>query len=285
MASSFIPMPTGLVEKINAMAELETSQRKKTNRRHALIKIANYILNKTQYNGIPFDEYLEISKKHFRANCGVHYLPHLKLLEQAKIIEIDHSYFNFPKQNKTGRSKRYKFNSDLVYTDIDIIEYDKKLKNQFEKDSIIKNTVGILRRLKLTLNKRELKKYVYQKITFDTVRKQRIQLNDELTEGKHFLKNQKIPLSKTKLLAIAQEQNKDLILYKDKCYIANSESFIYKKVHEIRHRYLNDLLRLKGIRQTENIICSRNATNRRLDTNLTAIFSDAIPLLLSLIHI
>ena len=279
MATTFIPMPKGIINKINAVAGQQSNQRTQNTCRQSLIKIANYILNKTQYNGVAFDEFLDVSEKHFRANFGTHYLKNLQLLEQTNIIEIDHSYFNFPKQNKTGRCKRYKFNSDLVYTDLDIVQYDKTIKEQFEKDPIIKKTVSILRRLKLTLNKCELKKYVSQKITFETVLNERIQLNADLPEGKYFLKNQKVPQSKTKLLTLAQQHSKDLILYKNHCYIAHAKTFIQKKVYEIRHRYLNDLLRLKGINQIQNIICSRNNTNRRLDTNLTAIFSDAIPLL------
>jgi len=164
------------------------------------------------------------------------------MLEQHHIIQIDHTYFHFPKQQKTGRSKRYKFNPDLIYTDAAIVQYDHTAK-QFEDTPIIKSTVAILRRLKLQINKRDLKKYVFHKVTFDNIRKNRIRINKELPEDAFFLKGQQIPLSTKKLLALAQEQNKDLILYKDKCYIVDATTF------------------------------------RRLDTNLTNIFSDAISLL------
>lgn len=282
MAIQFIPLPVGIVESIDTISSVETgTERQRLNKRNRLVRLSSYILNKTQYNEVAFDEYLEVSSQHFRNAHGIstQYLQDLKALEANKVITVDHSYWTYSDTQKSGRSKRYKFNPELVYTDIAIIEYDNKVKAQFSKDIIVRATVPILRRLKLSLSKRDIPKYVRKLITFDSVKNERCKINEQIPRDKYRLHGGDVPLHYYDLMEKAKNREQDLVLYKNRIYITDAKKFIRKKVYEIRYKYIASLLKMKGINRSQNIVCNRNETNNRLDTNITNIFSEAIPLL------
>lgn len=77
-------------------------------------------------------------------------------------------------------------------------------------------------------------------------------------------------------LQLANENNKSLIKYKDKCYIDNVDSFLLRKTNDLK------LIFKKSIFDIENRIfrASRNETNNRLDYNLTNMKSDILNYLL-----
>ena len=77
-------------------------------------------------------------------------------------------------------------------------------------------------------------------------------------------------------IQLAKENGKNLIKYKDKCYIDNVNTFIIRKTNDLK------LIFKKSIFEIENGIfrSSRNETNNRLDYNLTNMKSDILNYLL-----
>lgn len=90
------------------------------------------------------------------------------------------------------------------------------------------------------------------------------------------LENDNWRIKKETGLKFALEQELDLILYKDKCYLENKEDFLIRKTNELK------LIYKKSVFEIENGIyrISRNDTNKRLDYNLTNMKSSLLDFLL-----
>jgi len=106
------------------------------------------------------------------------------------------------------------------------------------------------------------------------LKKEDIKINNDIKEDYINLKleNDEWRLSLEKAIEIAKQENKDLILYKEKAYIENEKDFIERKERELK------LIFKKNVFEVENNIfrISRNETNRRLDYNLTNMKSDLL---------
>lgn len=250
------------------------------NERDRLARLSRYVFGKYLYNQISFDDYIEISAKHFRNQVGTHYLRDLDRLKFAGIIQVEKDktgkeLYHYFLDNRLGRCKRYAINEKYIYSDPKITSYNTKFKKQFDKDFITRTTVSLLSRLQLTIDARNLERYVKNLVTTEYIR-ERLKINQEIPQDYYQLPKAKYPRDRNHLLEIAKRSNLDLILYRDKCHMAPAEQFIDKRVTSTRAAYLDQLTKIKNIRQRQNIYCSRNDTNARLDTNLTNIKSDLI---------
>ncbi len=77
-------------------------------------------------------------------------------------------------------------------------------------------------------------------------------------------------------LLLAQENNLDLIQYKDKCYIDEPTSFIEQKTKQLQITYCQSVFNINN----RLFYCDRNDTNNRLDYNLTGLKKDLFNYLL-----
>lgn len=267
------------------------SEAKTTSERDRLTRLSRYIFNKYLYNGIDLESPIEISAEHFRNQVSTHYKKDLDLMKRAGVINVvinpktgKEIYYYFS-DTRLGRCKQYFFTPKYIFTEPSIIEYNERIKKKFDSDQVTRATVDLLSRLKLDIDARKLERFVTNYVTPETIR-ERCKVGIEIPSDfyhwyyyDHNLKRNKQakkPLERDHLLEIAQRSNKDLILYRGKCYIAPVEPFIYRRVINTRSAYLDMLLRLKNARQRKNIYCRRNDTNQRLDTNLTNLKSDLI---------
>lgn len=273
-----VVLPAGVKDKIGQIAS------SKTEARH-LYRICNYVLYRHYVTERLFEEPAEISAKHFRNNIGTHYNPYLKKLKDGGVLYCvknaagKETYFYYD-DHRTGQSKQYYFNPDLVFTDPEIIEINKATKRKTSKDPIVKATRRILARLKVSMKARQLQKLVRNQISFEYIR-ERCKVNEEIPPGHYYLaranehdKDSGKPYDSKHLLEIALKNGLDLILYKNgKCYLDNADAFIWKRVYQTRTSDLDSLLKLKEIRKSVNVVCDRNDTNKRLDTNITTLAS------------
>jgi hypothetical protein len=232
-----------------------------------LTRLTSYILGKYYEERIPFDEPIEISREHFRNQIGTHYLQKLDILKDAGIIHTDNSYYYFNDTRK-GKCKSYLFHPDLVYTDPAIIEIDATNKKRFANDFVTRQTVELLSKTRLSVDRRNLPKFIKKFVNYTFIR-ERCKINNEIPPGEYILRGNVTPKDRDFYLEVAESINYDLILYKDRLHIEPSKLFIQRKMIETRNAYLNSLLKIKGIRRRININCGRNSTNGRLDTNLT----------------
>lgn len=262
----------------------------KTERDH-LTRICRYIIYRHLARDTPFECPVEISAIHFRENIGTHYNTYLKKLKDGGVLYCvkndagKETYFYFD-DHRTGRSKQYYFHADLVFTDPAIVEINQKTKQKRSKDKSVQETRRILARLKVSMNTRRLQKYIRNLVSFEYIRGH-CKVNEEIPPGRYelirvadhdFQVNRND--SRDNYLQLAAKNGLDLILYKNgKCYLDNADGFIWKRVYQTRASYLDSLLRLKEIRKSQNVICNRNDTNRRLDTNITTLASKFFDLL------
>lgn len=101
------------------------------------------------------------------------------------------------------------------------------------------------------------------------INSQDIVLNYEITDEFIYLTHQKQRYRYSLLRAIefAQSTNKDLIQYKNKCYIDTPSNFIGNKSLQLHISYCLCIFNLKS----HLYYCNRNDTNNRLDYNLTGL--------------
>lgn len=280
-----VVIPSGIKTWIKENATSKTEK-------EILTRICRYVIYRHLARDTPFEQPVEISSVHFRENIGTHYNTYLKKLKTGGVLLCvkndagKETYFYFADSHKTGRSKQYYFNPDLVFTDPAIVEINQKTKQNRSKDKSVRETRRILARLKVSMNTRQLQKYIRNLVSFEYVR-ERCQINKEIPPGRYelirvadhdFKVNRND--SRDNYLQLAAKNGLDLILYKNgKCYLDNADSFIWKRVYQTRASYLDSLLRLKEIRKSQNIVCNRNETNQRLDTNITTLASKFFDLL------
>lgn len=278
-------LPSGLSTWIN-------SEAKTTSERDRLTRLSRYVFNKYLYNGVDFESPIEISAEHFRNQVGTHYKSDLDRMKRAGVMTAvinpktgKESYYYFS-DTRLGQCKKYYFAPEYILTEPKIVEYNERLKKKFDSDQITRSTVDLVSRLKLDIDARKLERFVVGLVTPDFIR-ERCKINKEIPPDFyhwHYYdvklkrnKQAKTPLDRDRLIEIAQRSGKELILYRDKCYIAPVDAFIWRRVINTRCAYLDMLVKLKNVRQRQNIYCRRNDTNQRLDTNLTNLPSILIP--------
>ena len=171
-----------------------------------------------------------------------------------------------------GQCKKYKFNPELVFSDPAIVEHHHEIKKPTSEETTVQKTARLLKQLKLTLRtEKQITAFVNQMVTREYVLNE-ISVNEEIADGWYYLKGIKKQTDIEVLKIAAKASGKDLILYRDRCYIENLETFISRKRYELKNSYVASLLKLK---QGE-IYCNRNDTNQRLDTNLTNLKSELL---------
>lgn len=283
-------LPTPIAEFIEA--EARSPRDKET-----LSRVALYMLRKYQWEQIPFEEPIDLSAEHWRNGVGTHYLKYLKRFKAGGIIQAvkrdDGREFYSPPPDgadgdRLGLCKRYFFSPQAVFSDAAIVEYNEREKKRFSGEYTVSETVRILSKIRLELDARKIAPYVHALVTPEHIR-ERLSIGEEIPEGFYyysFVSSQgkaspsaKKPRSREQLLEIAERNGAELILHRDRAYIAKSGPFIARRVQQTRAAYIESLLRLKEIRKRPNITCSRNDTNRRLDTNLTNLKSDLLGLI------
>jgi hypothetical protein len=269
-------IPQGLAHWI----EREARTRSEADR---LTKLSRYILSKYLIEKIPFEESIEISSTHFREQVSTHYLRDLKRLLSAGMVTSDNSYHFFVSRSlrtsgdRLGKCKSYQFTPRAINNEPEIVEYNERAKKQFSNEYVVKESVKLLSKLRLSLRSSQLKLYVRELITPQYIR-ERIKVGEEIPEGYYYTQWSKRPLPAERWQQIAQRNGQTFFVYKDKGHIGCLESFISERMYQTRTRYLESLVRLKDIRKRINITCSRNDTNNRLDTNLTNIKSELLRL-------
>lgn len=264
-----------------AVAGWINSEAKSKNEAERLRRLTAYITRKYVSEGIPFDQAIEISSEHFRNQVNDRYLRDLRRLIGAGIVTTDGKYyFHSPKQGRPkgsplGRCKSYSFSPDAVFCDPTIVEYTEREKKRFSSDYVVRETVNILSKLRLTIRADQVERYVKELVTFDYIR-ERCKIGDEIPEGFYYTNWSERPLNRDHWQEIAQKNGKEFFIYRDKGHIGEMKRFIWSRVYQTRTRYFHALTRLKEIRKRPNISCARNTTNYRLDTNLTNIKSELL---------
>lgn len=261
-------------------AEIVAREHLSESERSRLYRLMSYVLKKYIREGISFDEPIEISVKHFRSQIGTHYLKDLKKLIELGILNTDGKYyFKIPYSRRKsgdelGKCKSYYF-SKSVYSNPALISFNEKAKKRFSRDFIIKESVKLLSKIKLNIRENEIKSKVSELVSYEYVR-ERCKIKNEILND-YYVSKRSISLSRDRWLELAKRNKKEFMLYDNKAILVNSANeFIYKKMYELRLRYTNELLKLKNIRKRVNITCSRNDTNKRLDTNLTTLKSELL---------
>ena len=267
-------LPTGIVGAIEAIATTK-------HQRERCVKLASYMLGKCINDDVDFDTPLEISKVHFRNQVGVHYLKDLQALCEAKIVTTNHEYTP-PKSNEQtgelilGQCKRYSFNQDLVFTSPDFVTYHEKTSKQFDTSFVVRETVNLLARLSHTVDLRNLKRIIFENVSRDYVL-ERCKVDDAIPQGNYLIKDTKQIRSLAYIMELAKKNNLNAILYNKEIHMAELETWVSKTQNQIRAAHMKANIKLKNIRQRNNIYCKRNATNQRLDTNLTNLKANSTP--------
>lgn len=243
------------------------------------IDAALYVLGKYFYNGVDPGQWLEISKHHFANQVGANYYRHINALEAAGVIEIDNKYIppKFADGKKIkGQCKKYRLPLSLLISEPEIIEVLAPRGKDFDKSDIVMQTVQLLSRLTLDLSRTQISVHIADLVTAKYI-ESKCRINDAIAPDNYEIKGKNYPLRVWR--KIASEQGKDCILYRDRLYIADKDKFISDHQKYVQIAYTDALCRLKKIEVRANIVCSRNTTNRRLDTNLTNLPSILLPLL------
>ena len=267
-------LPTGIVGAIEAIATTK-------HQRERFVKLLSYMLGKCINDDVDFDTPLEISKVHFRNQVGVHYLKDLQALCEAKIVTTNHEYTP-PKSNEQtgelilGQCKRYSFNQDLVFTSPDFVTYHEKTSKQFDTSFVVRETVNLLARLSHTVDLRNLKRIIFENVSRDYVL-ERCKVDDAIPQGNYLIKDTKQIRSLAYIMELAKKNNLNAILYNKEIHMAELETWVSKTQNQIRAAHMKANIKLKNIRQRNNIYCKRNATNQRLDTNLTNLKANSTP--------
>jgi hypothetical protein len=278
-------LPAAVADAIAKTARTPAERRK-------LAAVAGYLFRKYLYDGIPFDEVLDVSAEHFRGQVGTHYLPALQTLKAAGIVAAvkntdGRETYHAGQHGRLGRCKRYFFAEGLVYTDPVLIERTEAAKRRFSPDVL--PTVKILQRLKLAAPAKRLPAVAAKLITPDGIAA-KMAVGDAIPAGAYpwayasrrtgeTVRHGATPLPVKAINELAERERADLVLWAGRVYVCDAKTFAKRRELEARASLLNSLAKLKEIRDRRNIYCSRNETNGRLDHNLTNLKSAALPLL------
>lgn len=286
-------LPAALIKAINANFPKETQRIRATNE-------LEYQLSRRQFLGIPPEEFDHISKRHFDGRLGRRYIDiHLDLVK-AGILEVDTQggkyaagYYlpgakasgNIRKaKSPKGICKAYRINPALIDGDPVTVQIKEKTRKAFANDYITRETVKILASLRIDVDRRKLESHVKQVVTAEyLIKKNHVKFNEGIRKDTYLAyeymtgkgggmeiraKDHHQPLSK--LIASAKKSGRDVIQYGQKIYIADRKRFFRHKLSITRTSYLNQLLKLKDIRNRANITCSRSEDiNGRMNTSVT----------------
>jgi len=282
---TFAAIPAALADAIANAARTRAEQRK-------LEAVAGYLFRKHIYDGIPFDEPLDVSAEHFRGQVSTHYLPALQTLKAAGIVSAvknaeGREAYHAGQHGRLGRCKRYFFNPDIVYSDPVLIERTEAAKRRFSPDVL--PSVKVLQRLKLAAPAKRLPRLAAELITPDGIAA-KMAVGDAIPAGAYpwaysarrtgeTVRHGATPLPVKTLAALAEREGADVVLWGGRVYVCDAKTFARRREIEARAALINSLAKLKEIRDRGNIYCSRNSTNGRLDHNLTNLKSAALPLL------
>lgn len=251
-------VPNAVVQRLNNMPVSKIRKKRALN-------MYGYVLRKLLFESIPFDEPVDISYNHFITNFGSSYIHDLSLLRNASLIDSDDQYYYHTSTDVKGQCKQWTLNPDYVYSDPLLLELDKR-KPKFQRIDVVKESVKLISKLRLAIDKRNMSKEALS-AAIRTVDGERIFLNGDIPSARYRLSGSRKTYGREHLLDMTGKN--DLILYRGKCYIDRYCDFREKKITELHYKYLLQLGTLKGIRNRQNIVCSRNETNYRLDTNIT----------------
>ena len=272
-------LPSGIAQAIESNATSKAQAQ-------GMTRLAGYILRKYIRDGLPFDEGIEISKEHFRNQVNSRYLDDLKALRAAGIVSTNDFYIRPIRDTQTGerlalgQCKRHHFNPDLVFSDPELVTYNETARGYITGDDVTRATAQLLGKIRLSLDERNLARYVAGLVTPEYVRA-RLKIGEEIPPGAYKSNRFKEPMDRNYLIEIARKNGLDLVLYREnKCVITDAAKFAKEKRQELKTRYLASLIALKQARKRPAIYCSRNDTNRRLDTNLTALKSELLGLVI-----
>jgi hypothetical protein len=284
-------MPKGK-RKIFIPQEVQTQLEKLATDKKQLLKfqrLVGYVLSRHLYKNIPISESIEISWKHFRKQIGWRSHDQLSVLLEKKILVKTRNHCNYA--NTENRCCSYQINpAFLQNSDLYLLEIE-ATKQEQRRNKIERKTEAILKKLMLPCGRRNYVKAL-NKYRRDSTSKSEIlaacKVNSAIPEG-HYKIGYVNPYQKRRfkkhvslevLLKRAATEGKDVILYRDKCYIESLEYFVSVKTYCLRFSYSNSLLGIININEKEGtyLYCKRNSTNNRLDTNVTNIKTCAISL-------
>ena len=255
---SFIPI--GIRDEIVKSVNENHSKRNKQEKIRQLYGDMDYLLSKWLREDKSWFEPLEISWKNLRGNICANYKDRLKLL--SNIISTNGKYFN---GGANRFCKNYNLNTDLSYTELVPVWYYSDYNEKVGTSRIEKKTANIIKRLTLSINDEEITEIIKNECLPSTILKDRLKVNYDIPDKVYQLGNNGAQLSRDKIISIAEQEGKDVILYKNKVYIKKLDSFLIKKSAEIRHSLTNSFSRVKNLVS----LSKRNDTNRRLDTLIT----------------
>lgn len=265
--------------------DVENLDLSKTNKYHCIKFISLLINHSFRDNGDIFS-YTSKSKEYLKKTFSAGYNVWLNQLIDKKIITRSNYYC-------TGTSYYYSLNikynltpsispSSILWVktfinDIKIIDY---------KEKIYPTEQGIKDYYKwfsddmdsLDINYDELYKIVDDKVNNTTIDSLGYSVDDNKLKsslkvngiGNKYYTN--TYMKRSQLVSISQENNYTIIQTPQGCYLDDLGHFLNKKKFSIYLSYLNSLDSLKN----KNYRVKRNDTNKRLDTNLTNLYSELV---------
>jgi len=265
-------------------------------KRNKALELCTSIYNLYIIQGGDFNIYKSLSKGYFISQIkSKSYLYEIKdCLIENLILECSHSY-----DKKKKKAKGYRFNQSLISGDYvalkgpnNIIKALKGPKSDsdqfFSYLGLSKYNIQVLNHLSLYhICGPKVNDYILkglQRVTFDEkiydyinnfeLKREDVKINNEIDNEfiNVIFDDDKYRYKLETALKQASLMNKDLIQYKDKCYIENVDDFLIRKTNDLR------LIFKKSIFDIDNGILrvSRNETNNRLDYNLTNMKSELL---------
>lgn len=277
----------------NAVEKLQwNSETKKQKALNLCISIFNLYV----YDGGDFNTYKQLSKNYFiNIIKKMNYVYEIKnMLIDNNILEVYSNSFNVETYYVIkGKAKGYRFNQELLNGNFQVVPNGTQLNNKVVPNGTHQNLQDILNNLQVLINQpyhicgTHFKNHIdkgFSRLSFKPkvndfiqnyrLKKEDIKINNDINEEYINLKleNDEWRVGLEKAIEMAKQENKDLILYKEKAYIESEKDFIERKERELK------LIFKKNVFEVENNIfrISRNETNRRLDYNLTNMKSDLL---------
>lgn len=275
------------------------SETKKQKALNLCISIYNLYI----YEGGDFYSFRQLSKEYFlREIKTMNYVYGIKNeLINSGILEIYFGGTTTGTYDVTkGKAKGYRFNQQLINGNYVVLSGTKSIKHNNEV--VLSGTKSVLQNIEISninINNllnisrlyhicgTKLESYInkgLQNITFEpkvyefinnfSLKRNDILVDEEIEDDFVNIKfeNDDYNYSIEKAIQLKDKLNKNIIKYKDNCYIENVDDFLIRKTNDLK------LIFKKNIFDIENKLfrISRNDTNYRLDYNLTNMKSDLL---------
>lgn len=232
-------------------------------------QVLEYILKRFLYTNTPPNEFIPISKVHFRKNCGK-YQPSLKQLRKLRIIQSDDSYCTGIGQQKKY-CKSYRINQDCFGGFI--LQNDVKKSTRTNQNRLLHWTGRNLLKTKCSLSLIEIDSTVDELVTDVFVNKRFTPL-ENIQDGVYYFafsgrNKSKNPLTKDKILEIANERDLNALFCHSNrvVYLGEAKEIKRQKRQGLRTTYKELLADFATGRQAQFI--ERSDTNNRLTTPFT----------------